>query len=328
MKFDEQEFAEKNRLEQWARQEACRILDVAENADDEDLKKAYRKACVKHHPDHNRMDKESNHRFLLVQCAYELLTKNEICPVLLEKMRRESSVPAKGKYNMDNPWGYFLWWREGFFDDPPPSDEMAEYARSCKSDFWQAVFRAEADYLIEHLKGCREILSVGCGPADIESILKEHGFQITGLDVSHEALGKAPDGMRKVAGRAEDMSFEKSSFDAVIYVASMQFIEDYRTAIERTYDVLRHGGRFIAMLLNPASAFFRQKMADPTSYIRSIRHADISGIESTMARYFSLRTEYFLGISDTEVCKARKSTDAVLYIIDGTKMANKQYKEP
>lgn len=323
MKFDEQEFAEKIRLEQRARQEACRILDVAENAGDEELKKAYRKACLRHHPDHNPGDRESNYRFLLVRCAYELLTRNEICPALLEKMRGKSSVPPKGKYNIDNPWGYFLWWREGFFDDPPPSDEIVEYARSCKSDFWQAVFHAEADYLIEHLKGCRKMLSVGCGPADIESILREHGFQITGLDVSHEALGRAPDGMRKVVGRAEDMSFEKSSFDAVIYVASMQFIEDYRTAIGRTYDVLRPGGRLIAMLLNPASAFFRQKMADPTSYIRRIRHADISGIGSTMARYFSLRTEYFLGISETEVYKAQKSTDAVLYIIDGTKMADK-----
>jgi SAM-dependent methyltransferase len=319
MKPDPEDFAEKIRQEQWARREAFRIIGVDEGASEQDIKRAYRMACHKHHPDHNPDDREANRRFLLVQCAYELLTEGTICPMLLEKMQHQSPSLPRQKYDTANPWGYFLWWREEFFDGSPESDGMAAYTRSCKADFWQEIFRAEADYLAEHLRGCRDILSVGCGPADVESILSRQGFSLTGLDVSQEALGQAPEGIRKVAGRAEEMPFGNASFDAVIYVASMQFIEDYPKAIERTSDVLRPGGRLIALLLNPASAFFMEKMKNPASYVRRMKHADMNGIENAVTQHFSVRTEYFLGIADGKVCDARNSTDAVLYIIDGTK---------
>ena len=106
------------------------------------------------------------------------------------------------------------------------SVDAERYLESCQMEFWRNVFRAELDYLLQHLEGSREVLSVGCGPAIIESALSELGFLVTGLDVSQEALACAPDHVRTIAGRAEDMDFPKSTFDAVIYVASLQFIED------------------------------------------------------------------------------------------------------
>ncbi|MDD3250831.1 MAG: class I SAM-dependent methyltransferase, partial [Smithellaceae bacterium] len=136
-------------------------------------------------------------------------------------------------------------------------EEAKRYAKTCQEDFWQKVFRAETDYLTARLEGCRDILSVGCGPAIIEGELIRKGFRLTGLDVSAEALACAPDGLRTVTGRAEDMPFPDNSFDAVIFVASLQFIADYRSAFARTSAVLRPDGKMIAMLLNPESAFFR-----------------------------------------------------------------------
>jgi hypothetical protein len=62
------------------------------------------------------------------------------------------------------------------------------YIESCRKEFWQKVFQLELEYLIEHLKGCSGVLSVGCGPAIIEGGLAERGFNVTGLDVSQEAL--------------------------------------------------------------------------------------------------------------------------------------------
>ena len=112
--------------------------------------------------------------------------------------------------------------------------ESERYLESCQTEFWQGVFRAEIDHLTRHLEGSEDILSVGCGPAIIESGLSERGFRVTGLDVSRETLNCAPDHIRTVAARAEDMPFPESSFDAVIYIASLQFIENYRKAIEQT----------------------------------------------------------------------------------------------
>lgn len=83
------------------------------------------------------------------------------------------------------------------------SSETQSYRQSCKTEFWQKIFRVELDYLLRHLKGNRDILSVGCGPAIIESALSKYGFRVTGLDVSQEALDGAPDDIRTVVAHAK-----------------------------------------------------------------------------------------------------------------------------
>ena len=201
--------------------------------------------------------------------------------------------------------------------------EIERYLKSCRTEFWQRIFRAELDYLIRHLEGSENILSVGCGPAIIESGLSERGFRVTGLDVSRETLYCAPDRIRTVAARAEDMPFPESSFDAVIYIASLQFIENYRKAIEKTARVLRPDGKIIAMLLNPESGFFRDRIRNVNSYVRKIRHKDINEIERRIAEKFQVQTEYYLGVKDGEIFESRGTADAALYIIRGRKKVAK-----
>ena len=196
---------------------------------------------------------------------------------------------------------------------------MEKYLQSCKSEFWKKAFKAESDYIFRRLKGVKDVLSVGCGPAIIETGLAEHGFSVTGLDISREALGKAPDTIRTVAGSAEKMDFASSSFDAVIYVASMQFIEKYKEAIKQTARVLRPGGKVLIMLLNPQSEFFKEKTQNPDSYINKIKHTDLREIERTVADYFSVQTEYFLGIKGKQLLESRDPHLAGLYVIKGKK---------
>jgi len=199
---------------------------------------------------------------------------------------------------------------------------MEKYLQSCKSEFWKKVFKAELDYILHQLKGIKDVLSVGCGPAIIETGLAEHGFNVTGLDISKEALDQAPDSIRTVAGSAEKMDFASLSFDAVIYVTSVQFIENYKEAIKQSARVLRSGGKLLVMLLNPQSEFFKEKADNPTSYVNRIKHTDLKEIERTIAEYFSVKTEYFLGIKGTKVFQSRNSNAASLCVIKGTK---KQY---
>jgi ubiquinone/menaquinone biosynthesis C-methylase UbiE len=201
----------------------------------------------------------------------------------------------------------------------PTGRDSERYLRSCQSIFWQDVFRMEAEYLFEHLKGFGDILSVGCGPAIIEGALKERGFNITGLDVSQEALDRAPDGMRTVAARAEDMPFPPASFDAVIYVASLQFIDDYQTALEKTNRVLKSNGLLLVMLLNPDSTFVKQRVGDPHSYVSKMKHHNLMEIEEFISRDYSICTEYFLGIYGETVTNSKDRAKAALYIIQGKK---------
>lgn len=199
-------------------------------------------------------------------------------------------------------------------------NEMEKYLRSCRSEFWQKVFRAELEYLLPHLIAGAKVLSVGCGPAIIEKTLNAHGINVTGLDVSREALAYAPDTVRTVAGRAEDMPFADSAFDAVIFVASLQFVQDYKKAVAETTRVLRPQGLFLALLLNPDSDFFKRKLRNADSYVRKIKHTNLKEIENTVTEKYQVQTEYYLGITaDNRLFSTREPADAVLYIIKGTK---------
>jgi len=112
---DDFEFMERISRDLEARKAACKILEVAEDASKEQLKKAYRRAAMKYHPDHNQDEPEANQKFALIKCAYELLTSDKPCDKLLEEINSWQGVIKDEKYNLGNPWGHFLWWREKYF---------------------------------------------------------------------------------------------------------------------------------------------------------------------------------------------------------------------
>lgn len=197
--------------------------------------------------------------------------------------------------------------------------EAARYLQSCASDFWQRVFDAELDYLLRHLKPEDEILSVGCGPAIMERRLTEQGFAVVGLDVSHEALACAGDAIRTVVAAAEEMPFPDNSFDVVLFVVSLQFVDDYRAALQRTAAVLRPGGRLIALLLNPASSFFRGRYGNAASYVRKLKHTDLMAIEGAAKAWFDTTGEYYLGIDGERLFASSDPQESALYIIKATK---------
>jgi len=195
-----------------------------------------------------------------------------------------------------------------------------KYLESCKTEFWKQVFEKELEFILKELKGYLIILSVGCGPAIIERGLKENGFNVTGLDISKEALKGAPDDIRTVIGSAEDMDFEDSSFDAVIFIASLQFINNYEKAIHETARVLRPEGKLLVMLLNPESEFFNEKIKQPDSYINKIKHSALKPIKEIIQKYFDyVKTEYYLGIRGNEIFTSQDPKLAALYIIQGEK---------
>jgi len=116
MKRDDWDFMERITLDLQTRHAACKILEVAESVSKKELKKAYRRASLKYHPDKNLDDPDANKKFVLINCAYELLAEDKPCPELLKEINSWSGVPEDDKYKLDNPWGHFLWWREKFFD--------------------------------------------------------------------------------------------------------------------------------------------------------------------------------------------------------------------
>ena len=60
-----------------AKRDYYKVLDVAKNASEADIKKAYRRLAMKYHPDRNPGDKEAEERFKEAKEAYEVLADEQ-----------------------------------------------------------------------------------------------------------------------------------------------------------------------------------------------------------------------------------------------------------
>jgi len=94
---------------------AREILGVSDTDGPEQIKSAWRKLSLRHHPDNNRDSATARRRFMLVNCAYRFLTEGDGCKELDGEPLADGET-TDGKYNLENPWGYFAWWQEKYFD--------------------------------------------------------------------------------------------------------------------------------------------------------------------------------------------------------------------
>src|SRR5580704_5340854 len=60
-----------------AKRDYYETLDVARNCNAEDLKKAYRKLAMQHHPDRNHGNRDAEHKFKEINEAYEVLSDQQ-----------------------------------------------------------------------------------------------------------------------------------------------------------------------------------------------------------------------------------------------------------
>jgi DnaJ-class molecular chaperone len=97
------------------------VLGVSEAAGRTEIRRAFRRASLAHHPDSGGGDDQAWRRFHLIRCAYEFLTEGRPCAAL-DELDEPPPSPPTGKYRLDNPWGYWCWWRETFFGDVPQED--------------------------------------------------------------------------------------------------------------------------------------------------------------------------------------------------------------
>jgi len=90
------------------------ILGVSETAGQREIRRAFRRASLEHHPDASGGG-GSSRRFHLIHCAYKFLTEGRACAAL-DELAAPPPATTDGKYRQDNPWGYWCWWRESFFE--------------------------------------------------------------------------------------------------------------------------------------------------------------------------------------------------------------------
>lgn len=151
-------------------------------------------------------------------------------------------------------------------------DEWPEkYDRWFETPIGALVKNYENELLIDLLqpRPGEKILDVGCGTGVFTFNILAFGPHMTGLDISQPMLKRA---MRKTAGYsfrcvAGDMlflPFENESFDKVVSMTSLEFVQNAKRAVAELFRVTKKGGIIVVTTLNSLSpwAVRRKKAAD------------------------------------------------------------------
>lgn len=112
-----------------------------------------------------------------------------------------------------------------------------------------------------HAREGETLLDVGCGTGFFTRLLAAQGLWATGLDLRKDWLDFARShgdpGLSWVAGDARKLPFPDASFDHVVSVAALCFIDNEPRAVAEIVRVTR--GRFAIGLLNRTSLLYLQK---------------------------------------------------------------------
>ncbi|MGW4425137.1 class I SAM-dependent methyltransferase [Streptosporangium sp. NPDC004631] len=122
----------------------------------------------------------------------------------------------------------------------------------------------------------RRILDAGCGSGPLSAALRDRGAVVTGVDASVGMLALArrrlgDDADLHAVDLSDRLPFNDGAFDDVVASLVLHYLEDWGPTLAELRRVLRPGGRLIASVEHPFSAFTIQESRPDyfatTSYI-------------------------------------------------------------
>lgn len=100
--------------------------------------------------------------------------------------------------------------------------------------------------------GPGRLLDVGCGGGAHALAFAEHGWSVTGVDVSAAQLELARQrGVDVVEADAAELPFEDASFDAAVSLFTHTDVEDFAAVLGEVARVLRPGGQLVYLGVHP-----------------------------------------------------------------------------
>lgn len=200
------------------------------------------------------------------------------------------------------------------------------------SDFYYTLFgkkvqEKELGILNRELKGCKSVLSVGCGPGihEVRLVKENADLEIICLDISIKMIKDAmkfSNILELIVGNAEQLPIKNEIFDCVYFVTSFKFIEDSITTLNETSRVLKPGGKALFLISNFKSWYFKKEYAEVNSYFKSkIKHLDNAKLKQAISNKFQIVSiNYELGIKGEEVFDTTNPKWASLYVIKAIKV--------
>jgi ubiquinone/menaquinone biosynthesis C-methylase UbiE len=131
------------------------------------------------------------------------------------------------------------------------------------------VKKYERDLILELLspKLGDRILDAGCGTGVFTIDILALGAHVVGLDISLPMLTRAGQKIKghpfyKVHADMMNLPFCDNSFDKVLSVTALEFIDDARSAIKELFRVAKKGGCVVVATLNSLSPWADRRKAD------------------------------------------------------------------
>lgn len=143
------------------------------------------------------------------------------------------------------------------------------YNRWFETPIGSLVRKYETEMILNLLspKGGEIILDAGCGTGIFTLDILSSGSKVIGLDLSLPMLMRAKKKLKgypfqMVLADILNLPFQESSFDKVVSVTALEFIEDGKTAVGELFRVTKTGGRVMVATLNSLSPWALRRRAE------------------------------------------------------------------
>lgn len=183
-------------------------------------------------------------------------------------------------------------------------DVAAGYARRYALHDYADTLR----FLTTRIAGRGRVLEVGCGQGTWVDRLGEAGADMRGVDPSREMLRRAPSSVRTriVQAVGERLPFGDGVFDATVFINSFHHMRAADLACREAHRVLRPGGVFVSIGLDPHAGVDRWFVYD---FFPETRALDRDRYPSTERRTRLLRQAGFTNVR-VEVAERLRSVHA------------------
>ncbi len=149
-------------------------------------------------------------------------------------------------------------------------DEWPEaYDRWFTTPIGSLVRKYEAELMLDLLKPKQGeiILDAGCGTGIFTTDILSSGSQVIGLDISLPILIQAIKKLKEypfwiILGDMLNLPFPESSFDKVVSVTALEFVEDAKGAIGELFRITKRGGCIVVATLNSLSPWASRRKAE------------------------------------------------------------------
>jgi ubiquinone/menaquinone biosynthesis C-methylase UbiE len=149
-------------------------------------------------------------------------------------------------------------------------DEWPEvYDRWFTTPIGSLVRKYEAELMLDLLKPKQGeiILDAGCGTGIFTTDILSSGPQVIGLDISLPMLIQAKKKLKEypfwiILADMLNLPFPGSSFDKVVSVTALEFVEDAKGAIGELFRITKRGGCIVVATLNSLSPWASRRKAE------------------------------------------------------------------